>query len=541
MGKRKLKKSRTGPLSKRRATKSLKRNLKRITTADIHKHIDSKSHDELVDRLMQICERDPDVRKALADECALSKGNFGELASQARAEIRSLTSEDAWYNPWKGSGHLPDYGGLEKRLKTLLDHGQADVVVELGEELLRCGIEQVGSSHDEGETAMAIGACMDTVARALMTSSRADKEKIIYAIDALLKDDYGICEAVFDSVLKHRWKKSAWSAVADQLQKRLSKQPTVEKSDEWAGSYQREQLSNWVMDSLDKAGRSEEATELCVNEAHKAGSYTRAVKRLIEEKQFEQAGELAQEGLDLTSPTYAGIIHQLQDQLCQIAAKRKDWSLPAAVAADRFFSRPSVLGYRELLKAAKKAKCEPAVQRHALAFLEKGKRPDTKQSGRTKGKSIAAWPLPAPPRPKEQPKPAHPAYTHQGPHFSVLIEMAIDEKRPEDVLKWYDERNAYSKRGTSRRYFNPSPGNASIAKAIESSCPERAIEIYQHLVEAIAAETNPKKYSEAGKYLKRIKLLLKKAGRANNWEELLDEFRVKHRRKRRLMEVLDKL
>ena len=55
------------------------------------------------------------------------------------------------------------------------------------------------------------------------------------------------------------------------------------------------------------------------------------------------------------------------------------------------------------------------------------------------------------------------------------------------------------------------------------------------------AEKNPKQYAEAGKYLKRIKPLLKKMGRASNWGELLDEFRATHRRKRRLMEVLDKL
>ena len=338
---------------------------------------------------------------------------------------------------------------------------------------------------------------MSIVARALMNSSRTDEEKIIYAIDALFKDDYGICEEAFDSVLDHRWKQSKWSAVADLLQKRLSKQPDFDNSDGWTRSYQREQLSRRVIGSLDSAGRSREATELCVDEAHNAGFYTRAVKRLIEEKQFERAEKLAHEGLVNTSPTYAGLVQELQDQLCQIAAKRKDWSFTAAVAADRFFSRPSLTGYRELLKAAKKAKCEPAVQKQALAFLEKGNRPDTEKGGRTKGTSTAVWPLPTPPHPKEQQKPAHHARMHQGPYFSVLIDLAIDEKRPEDVLKWYDKRNATTKRGTSRGYINRSPGDASIAKAIEGAYPERAIEIYHRLAEVIAVEKNPKKYPEA--------------------------------------------
>ena len=81
--------------------------------------------------------------------------------------------------------------------------------------------------------------------------------------------------------------------------------------------------------------------------------------------------------------------------------------------------------------------------------------------------------------------------------------------------------------------------DARVAKAVEASHPDRAVAIYFQLADAIAAETNTKTYPEAGRYLKRVKSLLKTAGRKDDWPRLLDEFRSKHGRKRRLMQVVD--
>ena len=86
------------------------------------------------------------------------------LPAALLAELRSLTAEEAWRDSWTGDGNVPDCSRLERRLQTLLDHGQADAVVELGEELLRGGTDQIEESRDDGMTAFAIGGCMDRVA-----------------------------------------------------------------------------------------------------------------------------------------------------------------------------------------------------------------------------------------------------------------------------------------------------------------------------------------------------------------------------------------
>ena len=107
-----------------------------------------------------------------------------------------LTSEDAWCNSWSGEGHLPDYSGLEKRLKTLLDHGHADALVTLGGELMQRGVEQIGHWHDEGETCCEIARCMKVVSEALLQSTRSDEDKILYAIDIVQADDYDMCDGI---------------------------------------------------------------------------------------------------------------------------------------------------------------------------------------------------------------------------------------------------------------------------------------------------------------------------------------------------------
>jgi uncharacterized Zn finger protein len=519
-----------------RASKS-RRRTKKISDHDIRKHLASKSPDDLVDLLLQVCDRDPEVRKALVDECALAGGRYDELLAEARSEMRSLTAEEAWQDAWTGEGHLPDYTRLEIRMQTLLDHGHADAVVKLGDELVQRGTDQIERTHDEGETASAIGDCMGIVYEALLQSSRGDEDKIIHAIDMVLADEYGICES-FAAVKEQRWTKVTWSGVADRLRERLAENSAAaNERNEWIRDYRRERLSGWVISALDKAGRSGEATELCVAEARVSNSYPRAVRRLIEAGQDDRAAELAREGLDATEPQYAGVTRDLQDLLCGIAVRKGDWVLPASIAAGRFFQRPGVESYRQLLLAAGKTDHVETVRKAALAFLESGRRPDQHRNRDKPKRGAPLWPLPEPPQPGAERNERR--SDRVGPHFEVLIDLAIDEKRPDDVLVWFDKRNTNAPAAARRRYQHSFHDYARVAKAVEGTHPDRAIEIYMSLANAVAAKTDPKTYPEVGRYLKRVKSLLKESAREKDWPSIIGDFRTENRRKRRLMEVLD--
>lgn len=511
---------------------------KRVTSEDLRSHLESKSPEALVGLIVRFCERHPEIRRALEDDCALAAGRHSQLLRDVRREMLSVTAEDAWWNGWKGEGSLPDYSGLETRLRMLLGHGQADGIVELGREFLERGIDQIERSSDEGETAWAIGKCMKVVGEALMQSGRPAEEKILYAIESMLADDYGLCEG-FAIVLDQSWNEAVWSAVADRLRDRLEGEPTApKKGDDWIGSYRREQLSGWAIEALDKGGRSGEGTRLCVAEAEQFGSYTRAVRRLLQGKDHDGAGRLAKAGLEGTPPLYAGILDELQDLMCEAAEETGDLMLPAAVAADRFFRRPSVAGLREVMERSKKAGCEEVVTNGAMAFLETGRRPDAEREDPSEGGPEDPWPLPPPPEPEEQA--SRPARRPPGgPHYQVLIDLAIDENRPDDVLKWYDELDAARKRQHGDWRAGPLDSEEAVAEAVASSHPDRAIAIYRQAADYVASKTNTRTYPEAGRLLKRAKRLLEKNGRGGEWATVVEEFRSKHRRKRRLMEVID--
>ena len=60
------------------------------------------------------------------------------------------------------------------------------------------GNEQIGQSNDEGETAEAVGECMPVIFQAVAASTLTPARKLLFAIDAHLRDDYGIINDVDD-------------------------------------------------------------------------------------------------------------------------------------------------------------------------------------------------------------------------------------------------------------------------------------------------------------------------------------------------------
>lgn len=514
---------------------------------DLRSFLETKPSEELADIIMRFCEAHPELRNGLEDERRATGGEFSELLREARREMRALTAEDAWWNVWKGVGNVPDYSGLEARLRILLDHGQADGVVDLGRELLERGLHQVERSDDEGDTAVGISGCMRVVAEALGRSGSSAEEKILFAIDSMLADNFGLCDD-FDRVIDEPWEESVWLAVADHLVDRLEREPAASIEDEdWLRSYHRDRLSDWVITAMDRGGREEEGTRVCVAEAEKSGSYARAVQRLLEEADFAGAEALARTGLRKVSTRYRGIHTELQDLLCEVAEKTGDLLLPAAVAAERFFRLPGVKGLRELTEKAKRAGCGQVVTKGAMAFLETGRRPDAMTEGSAEGSAEGlgegtagdSWPLPPPPERREERPAGHASPTGRGPHYPVLVRLAMEEKRTQDVLRWYDEWKevAVGPRGSWRSV--PQDLELEVAQAVASSSPDRAVRIFVEAAESVASETNTRTYPEAGRLLKRAKKVLEEAGRMEEWGPILDDFRQRHRRKRRLMEVLD--
>jgi uncharacterized Zn finger protein len=493
-------------------------------SSDLESYLKSLDKAQLVELVERACAAHPEFRADIDHGRTLAGGDHAAVVRRIRDEITDASRHVDWRGDWRGEGSIPDYSRVQSGLERLLDDGHADAVVELGKELFRAGQEQLGRVHDHGATSMEIAECMAIVFRALRKSTLADSSKILYAIELSLADEYGLDEGVA-AFVDRKWSKATWSAVADALAPRLARDRSTAIT-ELRNRYRLDQVSDRLIHALDAAGRGEEADRICEEEAPRTGSYERLVRRLMGGKRLDEARAWAERGYTALRESAPGSAASLRTLLSDLARRRRQWPLAAAYAADHFFERPSVAALQELLSAAQKAGCEREVRAAALGFLETGRRPARSSE----------WPLPASGLPATE-RPRMGAVNRPADHWDVLRDLAIEEDRPADVLLWHDRLAAPGRRGVLRS----DDADLEVAHAVAATHPDRAIELYRKAAKRLIEEAQPDAYVEAGELLRRVRDLLRSSQRSNEWEMLLAEIREAHRRKRRLMEVLDGL
>lgn len=483
--------------------------------------LEQQTKPQLLALLKDMAQRYPDVRQTLQDRHNLSVGAVPKLVNALRAEIAALSEEPGWSNHWNNEGSIPDYSRVRDRLEALLAKGHADAVVDVGAELLEAGTSQVEMSHDEGETGEEVASCLDIVFRALSHSSRSLAERMRWVVEAELSDDYELCRGA-----KAFWDKSyptkAWNALAKHLASRLAQDRSAKSRDDFSDTFRRDRLSNWLILSLERAGRHEEIIPLCRQEAERTGSYLRLVEQLRKAKRWEEAEQWIRKGIAATEKRWPGIASQLRASFVEMRKGAQDWTSVAALHADDFFAEPSLKTFQTLQQAAKRAGVLPAVRAAALHYLETGAVPKP---------STLPWPLP-----DGGLKPAIERPAARPPMTDTLIDIAIAEKRPDEVLRWYDQRKPRP-RGWDYGWF----AEDRIAEAVMEAYPDRAVAIWKQLAERQIALTKPKAYEEAAGYLRKALRVQKQLGKEQEWLGYLASLRRANERKRRLVQILDTL
>ena len=539
----------------------------------IEAHVRSLGQQPLADLVMSLIQRYPELREEFRERLLHSEGSVTKLLAEARREMKRVTSERGWNDGWNGERHTPDYSKLQRRLERLVELGQNDAVVELGHTLIAWGCRQVGKSNDEGDTAMALAECLDVVFQAVRSSSLSGSAKILFAIDAYQQDDYDCLGEGPGKILDAEWPQSDWSVVADELNRRQGSAPKL--SDEnFHERFQYSRATHWLLMALENAGRTSELLAVHERNARATGDPRELVKFLIANSQLERADEWARQGLLANLQRAPGIASDLADTLSDLAASRKQWDVVAAHVAIPFFERPSREGFVELVKAAKKAKCEEAVRRIALRFLETGESPfqviaplktmsskvairPARTTAKKKGTQTPAespvappaktsvsvrddWPLPLPDYLAPLLERAAP-HREPRPHYGVLLNMALADKDTERVLHWFDKLPA-QQRNSSYDSFSSGDGPADkVAQAVAKSHPDRALEIHRDLLNSVLPQTGIPAYEAAVRYLRLMRPLFDSLGRANEWTKLVTDIRLSYRNRPRFMEILDKL
>ncbi|MCX5894928.1 MAG: SWIM zinc finger family protein, partial [Proteobacteria bacterium] len=193
----------------------------KVVSHDSSSFLKKQTNEQLITLIEDLVGRHPAVRKDLHDRQNLSEGNIKKMVRSIQKEIRELSSEPGWTNHWNNEGYIPDYSQVKDRLKALLAQGHADEVLMLGKELLELGTRQIEISNDEGETAGEIASCMEIIFQALPQSSLPPVEKMLWAVETELNDQYELCYGA-EFFWKRKYSVADWNALAEKLTERLN-------------------------------------------------------------------------------------------------------------------------------------------------------------------------------------------------------------------------------------------------------------------------------------------------------------------------------
>ena len=490
-------------------------NLTKKVRSEVNAYLNGKTKAQLTELILELAGEFPKVARDLLDRKQLASGSAQSLINRLKKEIREISSEPGWRNHWQHEGYTPDYSEIRVKLDTLLKTGHADEVLKLGNELIELGIRQIEESHDEGETAMEIEECMPAIVKALEQSSMTKADKLAWAVDTVLKDDYGIFHTLGE-YLDRPHTKADWNTLADRLLKRLWAMKHSRDKNDFHRNYVRDGFTNWIVHALKCAGREEEVIPLCETEAQKTGSYTRLVEHLISEERYADAERWIQEGIRKTEKELPGIASDLRHRLKEIRTCQRDWAAVATMQTEEFVCYPSEKTFLECQKSNAKTRTWPKVRKHLLTYLEKGELP-WKQKGWPLGKS-------------NQTDPNTP-FRKTFPMIHVLIDIAILEKKPERVLFWHDQ--------SQNRRSSSSIGDDRIAAAIRDYAPERAVSIWKAIAENLINRTKPSAYEQAAGYLRKAEKTMKCQKKQSQWNQYINSLRETHARKRRFIEILN--
>ena len=485
---------------------------------NIEGFLKGKTKAQLIELIHELAQQYPGLAGELSDGKQLISGNTAALVERLSKEIRDIGEEPGWQDYWNHEGFTPDYSSIRKKLEALLKAGHADEVLRLGRELVETGTHLVLQSRDEGETAMEVAACVPVIVKALDGSSLDPVDKLACALDAVLNDEYEVCEA-FAEYLDQPHSESVWHTFADELLARLKRPEGTKDVNDFTHKYKRDQLSNWAIHALERAGREAEIIPLCETEARKTGSYGRLVELLLAERHYQDAERWIIEGIRDIGERWPGITADLRGKFQEVRKIEENWPAVAAIEVEEFVRRPSLQAFTECRRVSSKVGFWPQIRTSLLRYFENGDLP-WEQEG---------WPLPESGlvQPDAEQRNRFPLIHH-------LIDIAILEKKPDQVLRWYDER-------PKSRFGWYGVDEDNIATAIQTHAPDRAVTIWKDKAERLIAQVKPSAYQEAAKYLRKIAKVMSREKRLAEWEAYLKELREEHHRKRLLIEILDGL
>jgi uncharacterized Zn finger protein len=503
---------------------------KKNDESSLHSYLEKQTKEQLIKLLEQMASQHFAVKQTLEDMMNVKTGKANKIMQAIRNELAYIEPEPRWgYR----SGNGPDWDRIKAQLLALLQSGHADEVLDIGEEILENGNNAIETYDEEGEVGQEVSSCIKIVFEALPKCSLSLAKQLQWITKMVSEDEYSLCDYGVEAFWQTERTKSEWNELANELQRSLNKQDKGAKAEEsFSYGYRRDNFTNRLITAFEKAERTKEIIPLCEREAIITGNYERLVDFLIKDERWKDAEEWCRKGIEAKGDR-AGINSKLRNMLYVINEQTGNYLVAAALSAEEFFASPRKETFKNLCKSAKKAGVESSVEAWARNYLETGEEPQPIINKSTKQKKIAGfvWPLPST-KLKNSLKERQQTF----PVIYTLIDIAIDEKKPEEVLKWFD--SPLLNKQQRNYYGNPA---REVAEAVKDKFPDRAIAIWKRLAEEQIALTDVKAYAIAGEYLRKVKDVLISGKREIEWQDYLTKLRLENKRKIRCVQILDGL
>ncbi|MDO8871698.1 MAG: SWIM zinc finger family protein [Methanoregula sp.] len=494
----------------------------------IRDYLSGLAKEDLIDLLESFMNKFPSIRSELNERKSDYESDIGPIQLALLTDIDNISSEEAYSNLLNDGYHIPDYSQVRERMELLMTRGYPDAVVDAGSILIRKGSVQIQQSDpDDCDTVWEISSCMDLVFKALQCSNRPDHERIIFAIRVKLDDEFDICDDHTSNFLKKDYPGSEWGLVADRLFLQLGDLKYNTETGEPDSSYYRDCLVGWIVTALDHAGREQEATDLCVVEVDRTHNYARLIHRLLQNGRRDEAGTWITRGIEATLKPLPGIAAELRTIQQELWEKEGETLLIAGVWAEEFMSEPSYSTYCNLKLSSENCGVWDTVKISVMQYLKDGVLPVPGTDGKTKTHLVfGALPRVGLTDPKFFRTPG-------SPFIDTLIDIAIAEKQPDEILAWYDW---YLRPGGGRSmYYHPED---KIADAVADQYPDRALSLWKEKLEPFKELTDPEFDKISIVYIKKIRALMKKKGMDAAWKKYLAKLRREYAEKKSLLKML---
>lgn len=494
---------------------------------NLRKYLGQLEKLELIEILVAFAKKDSLLGVYLRDRQKLASENPAGIIVGIYSELDELWRETRDYDYWSYENeNVPDFSDLQVRLESLLDSGHPDELLEIGKALMD-KYDGIAEYDEEGEIGTKVSNCMDVVFKALSQSSLPAHEKMLYALEIELKDNYNILDE--HTFWKEDFSQEEWRLFAESLKFRLQEAEKTENA-LYYSSWEWDYIVDRLVDALGKAGLSEEIIPICELEAERSGSYVRLVRILLDSGDKEKAEKWIYRGIKETRKDEPGTAHQLWQILLEIKENEENWLFVTALEAEEFFRYPQLASYIGMREAARKIGKWQEIREAALRYLRNGEL-QVNQLRTTEETSILPGILP-----KTGLLEIGSLTKIKPPVFDLLIKIAIQENDPKEVACWYEEFK--KNRGEAERYLNSAFEN-EIANALKEKYPEIAIEIWKKYTETLISKTKVSSYEAASVYIRKVKETLEAIGKKKEWEAYLRDTRELHRHKRKLLEILD--